>query len=113
MRVQVPEAIHLLPILKPLFAENAREHRFFCGADLEEAVNRTYQRCLRQVLGDTWPEDYARVNVNLTPEELTRSLKDVTRSVTKEACDQFIMDVKRFCGSTTANQVCKRFSVEA
>jgi SpoVK/Ycf46/Vps4 family AAA+-type ATPase len=46
MHVQVPEAIHLRSILQPLFAENAREHRFFCGADLEEAVNRTYQRCL-------------------------------------------------------------------
>jgi ATP-dependent 26S proteasome regulatory subunit len=44
MRVQVPEAIHLRSILAPLFVENAREDRFFCGADLEEAVNRTYQR---------------------------------------------------------------------
>jgi SpoVK/Ycf46/Vps4 family AAA+-type ATPase len=112
-RVQVPEAKHLRSILEPLFAENAREHRFFCGADLEEAVNRTYQRCVRQALGDAWPEDYTHVNVNLTPVELTRSLKDVARSVTEEATEQFIKDVKRFCGSSIANQFFKRFCVEA
>jgi hypothetical protein len=109
----VPEATHLRSILEPLFAENAREHRFFCGADLEEAVNRTYQRCVRQALGDAWPDDYTHVNVNLTPVELTRSLKDVARSVTEEATEQFIKDVKRFCGSSIANQFFKRFCVEA
>jgi hypothetical protein len=50
--------------------------------------------------------------VSLTPEELTRSLKDVARSVTEEAFAQFVEDIKRFCGSTIANQICKRFSVE-
>jgi SpoVK/Ycf46/Vps4 family AAA+-type ATPase len=111
-RVQLSEAMHLRSILEPFFAENAREHRFFCGADLEEAVNRTYQRCLRQVVGDAWPEDYARLNVNLTPEELTRSLKDVARSVIEEAFLQFITDVQRFSGSTIANQRCRHFGVE-
>jgi SpoVK/Ycf46/Vps4 family AAA+-type ATPase len=112
-RVQVPEAEELRSILRPLFAENAAEHRFFCGADLEEAVNRTYQRCLRAALGDdTWPEDYTRVNVNLTSEELTRSLRDVPRSVTEEAVEQFIMDIKRYCGSAVASQVGQRLGFE-
>jgi hypothetical protein len=110
--VQVPEPMQLRSILEPLFAESVGEHRFYCGADLEEAVNRTYQRCLRQEVGDAWPEDNAHVNVNLTPEELTRSLKDVTRSVTAEAFEQFIGDVKRFCGGSIADQFFKRFGIE-
>lgn len=104
-RVQGPEAEKLGSILKPLFAENAAERRFFCGSDLEAAVNRTYQRCLRAALGDdTWPEDYTRVNVNLTSEELTRSLRDVPRSVTEEAVEQFLMDIKHYCGNAVASQ---------
>jgi SpoVK/Ycf46/Vps4 family AAA+-type ATPase len=112
-RVQVPEVEELGSILRPLFAENAAERRFFCGADLEEAVNRTYQRCLRSALGDdTWPEDYTRVNVNLTSEELTRSLRDVPRSVTEEAVEQFILDIKRYCGNAVASQFEQRLGVE-
>lgn len=112
-RVQVPEAEELRLILRPLFAENTAEHRFLCGADLEEAVNRTYQRCLRSALGDdTWPENYARVNVNLSPEELTYSLRDVPRSVTEEAVKQFIRDIKRYCGSAVASQFEKRLGFE-
>ena len=111
--VQVPEAEELPSILRPLLAENAAERRFFCGADLEEAVNRTYQRCLRAALGDdTWPEDYTRVKVNLTAEELTRSLRDVPRSVTEEAFEQFIMDIKRYCGSAVASQFEQRLGFE-
>ena len=84
-RVQVPKAEELGSILRPLFDENAAERRFFCGADFEEAVNRTYQRCLRSALGDdTWPEDNTRVNVYLTSEELTHSLRDVPKSVTRK-----------------------------
>ena len=112
-RIQVPEAEELGSILRPLFAENATERRFFCGADLEEAVNRTYQRCLRSALGDdTWPEDYTRVNVYLTSEELTHSLRDVPKSVREEAVEQFIMDIKRYCGSAMASQVEQRLGFE-
>jgi hypothetical protein len=112
-RVQVPEAMQIRRVLEPLFAENAKEHRFFCGADLEEAVNRTYQRCLRTTLGDTWPDDYGRVNVSLTSQELARALKDVARSVTEEALQQFIEDVKRFCGNNDAKRFIERLGIEA
>jgi hypothetical protein len=110
--VEVPEAMPIHSVLEPLFAENVKEHRFFCGADLEEAINRTYQRCLRTTLGDVWCEDYANVIVKITVDELGRSLKDVARSVTAEAVQQFVEDVKRFCGGAVANRLMEGFGIE-
>jgi hypothetical protein len=108
-RVSVPEASTVRPILATLFAENARESRYYCGADLEEAVNRTYLRCLRQTLGATWPENYGDVIVNLTGDELTRSLRDVPRSVTADAASKFIEDANRYCGPSVGIQLSQRF----
>ena len=69
-------------------------------------------RGMSAIGGGETREDYTRVNVNLTSEELTRSLRDVPRSVTEEAVEQFIMDIKRDCGSAVASQFEQRLGFE-
>ena len=103
--VQVPESTGLRNILEPLFAENIQKKTCFCGADLEAAVIQTYERCVRQAIGDKWPEDYASIVINLSQEELARSLLDVPRSVTEKAAKQFLKDINRYCGSNIAKQI--------
>lgn len=43
--VHVPSETELRPLVESLHSENVRNRRFFCGADLEAAVNETYLRC--------------------------------------------------------------------
>ena len=69
-------------------------------------------RGMSTIGGGETREDYTRVHVNLTSEELTRSLRDMPRSVTEEAVKQFIMDIKRDCGSAVASQFEQRLGFE-
>ena len=97
IRVPGPEDVRL--ILEPIIAGNQQNQTFFCGADLEEAVNRTYLRCLREALsGVSRSEGYSKVSVELTSLELSRSLKSVPRSVQADAMEQFRADEARYCG---------------
>ncbi|HUY31220.1 MAG TPA: AAA family ATPase [Pirellulales bacterium] len=114
-RIQIPTADAIRDVLKPRFSESLREGRFYCGADLEEAVNRTHRRCLRDAI-EAMPEtasrqvgNYSDVAVVVSVEELGRSLQGVRRSVSREAVDQFISDVKRFCPTTVADEMEERF----
>jgi hypothetical protein len=88
--------------------QNARERRFFCGVDLEEAVNRAYLRRLRQIVTQQPPEtNFAGLTVDITGKHLWDSLQEVPRSVTEEAVTQFLADVDRFCGTSLANGLSK------
>ena len=59
---------------------------FYCGADLEEAVNRTYSRGVRRILPDGgWNQESSIEEVQLTEEDLKRSLIEVPRSIQKES----------------------------
>ena len=98
-RVQVPNSEDVRLILEPLVADNQQSEAFFCGADLEEAVNRTYLRCLREALsGVSRSEGYSKVAVHLTKSELARSLMSVPRSVRSDAMEQFREDEAQYCG---------------
>lgn len=98
-RVRVPNAEDVRLILEPLVADNHQKENFFCGADLEEAVNRTYLRCLREALsGVSRSEGYSNVAVDLTKSELARSLMSVPRSVRADAMKQFREDEAQYCG---------------
>jgi hypothetical protein len=104
--VDVPAKEAVGRILTPFYAESANERRFFCGADLEEAVNRAYYRRLRQTISGLAPgADYAAVRVVITGQDLCEALKEVPRSVTAEAVGQFLEDVGRFCGKGLAEQI--------
>lgn len=108
-RVEIPDSVTLRSVLEVVRSENLQELRCFCGADLEEAVNRTYQRCLRLAIGDSWPSDDRSITVNLTRDELLRSMRQVRHSVTEEALDQFIQDADRYCGGDVASRLSQRF----
>lgn len=107
--IELPHQDEIHSLMEPLFAENIVTGRFFCGADLEDAVSRTYQRCVRQALGDRWPEDYANITLRLSQVELARSLREVTRSITEDAFRRFMDDINRYCGSAEAAEVSNRF----
>jgi hypothetical protein len=102
----VPTSEAIGRILMPFYEQAAKEERFFCGADLEEAVNLAYYRRLRQTVSSLSPgADYEAVSVNITGEDLWKALGEVPRSVTKAAVAHFLNDVKRFCGDSLAQQI--------
>jgi SpoVK/Ycf46/Vps4 family AAA+-type ATPase len=104
VRVSPPGATR--PVLHPLYAQAREERRFFCGADLEEAVNRAYYRCLRETVSGLPPgADYAAATVGIGVEDLARALGEVPRSVTGDAVTQFINDVQRYCGAGLARSL--------
>jgi ATPase family associated with various cellular activities (AAA) len=109
LRIQVPEYQRLQAIIEPLYVENLRAGRLYCGADLEEAVNRSYQRSARRALPDGgWSQELGPVHVHLTEEDLIRSLSDVPRSVHEDAVDQFVQDVVRYCDPEIAESISRR-----
>jgi len=55
-----------------------------------------------------WSQELEVVEVHLTEEELTQSLIEVPRSVQKDAVDQFMEDVNRFCDRGIAESISKR-----
>ena len=55
--VRVPDDSRVRAILEPLYAQGLGEGRFFCGADLEAAVNGAYVRSVRAALpADGWAQ---------------------------------------------------------
>lgn len=102
--MNIPDPCSIKPLLEPLFLENIEEDRFFCGADLEEAVDRAYKRCVRKAMEGHRPEDYPRVLVSLSLEELAQSLGEVPRSVTKAAFERFLSESDQYCGRKTASE---------
>ncbi|MEO2036763.1 MAG: ATP-binding protein [Planctomycetaceae bacterium] len=98
-RVEIPSPEDVRLILDPLVAGNRDNENWFCGADLEEAVNRTYLRCSRETLsGVKLSGGHSEVTVCLTKPELERSLMSVPRSVRADAMRQFREDEAQYCG---------------
>jgi AAA+ superfamily predicted ATPase len=109
VRVQTPDRHVVARILEPLYSETVQKGSFFCGADLEEAVNRTYLRSARRAMPDQgWSQETEFVEVHLSEDELNRSLNEVARSVQPEAVDQFVKDVDRHCDREIARSISRR-----
>ncbi len=97
-RIHVPERGCIRAIIEPLYGENLKIGSFYCGADLEEAVNRSYLRSARRSLPEGgWSQEPGIVEVQLTENDLSDSLREVPRSVQPEAVDRFMEDVNRYC----------------
>jgi hypothetical protein len=105
-RVRVLPAQAVRGILQTVLEQNARERRFFCGADPEEAVNRAYLRRLREAVAkESRGADLSAVTVDITGRDLWDALQEVPRSVTRRAVARFLRDVDRFCGAALAKQL--------
>jgi SpoVK/Ycf46/Vps4 family AAA+-type ATPase len=109
MRVQVPHRNRLSQIVEPFYVQNLEEGKLYCGADLEEAVNRAYLRSLRKAFPDGgWIKESSAVEIKLTEDELTRSLAEVPRSIQEDAVEQFLGEVNRYCDQDVAQILMRR-----
>jgi MoxR-like ATPase len=108
--VTVPGAGELRSALTPLFESNIDELRFFCGADLEAAVNETFLQALQQVLPSNAPPPVgSRVAVTLPVSMLASTLAAGPRSVDVEAVKSFLAEAQRHCGQGVADSLHYRF----
>ncbi len=106
--VRVPEVGRIRAILGPLFARERDEGRFFCGADLEAAVNAAYVRSVRQAFpADGWSEG-AVEDVVVTEEALTGALAVAPRSVQTDSIERFLADVDRYCSREASEAISRR-----
>lgn len=98
--VKVPSNEELRNILTRLLAINREKNGHYCGADLEEAVTQTFNRCEQRAIDsqDTANRD-SPLMVHLESADLEESLRNVRRSVTCEAMEQFERDKSRYCGN--------------
>jgi SpoVK/Ycf46/Vps4 family AAA+-type ATPase len=107
--VRVPEQDRLPAIIEPLYEENRENKRFYCGADLEEAVYRAYSRSVRRAwpVGG-WSQESSSEEVHLTEEDLKKALIEVPRSIQADAVDQFLSDIGRYCDREIAESMSNR-----
>ncbi len=111
-RITIPNQEELCTAVNDAMGKNSTEANYYCGADIEEAVNRTYLRCLRQTMkGKEWAEEFQNLTVILSKEEIMRSLREVSKSVTSDALRQFLSDTNRFCGSQTHDEMKRRLGI--
>ncbi len=114
LRVQVPEPASLTAIVEQRYNQNLENGRVYCGADLEQAVNRAYLRSARRALPDGgWSQELGIVTVHLTEEDLDRSLTEVPRSVQADALAQFREDLGRYCDPAMAESIMGRLCAQA
>jgi SpoVK/Ycf46/Vps4 family AAA+-type ATPase len=107
-RIRVPDKDCLEAIIEPLYNENRASAKFYCGADLEEAVNRAYLRSARRVLPDGgWNQESSIEDVRVMDEDLRMSLIEVPRSIQADAVNQFLQDLDRFCDRETVESISK------
>jgi ATPase family associated with various cellular activities (AAA) len=107
--IRFPEKHSLEAIIEPLHKENRERAKFYCGADLEEAVNQAYSRGARRALPDgPWSRESSIEEVQLTEEDLERSLMEVSRSIERDAVNQFLQDLDRFCDRQIAESISNR-----
>ncbi|MFP2925401.1 AAA family ATPase [Pyxidicoccus sp. 3LG] len=108
--VTVPARAELRSALAPLFESNIDELRFFCGADLEAAVNETFLHALQQVLPSNAPPPVGtRVAVTLSVAMLASTLSAGPRSVDGESVRSFLEETQRHCGRGVADSLHLRF----
>lgn len=99
-------------LLEGAIVECKKEQRFYCGADLEEAVIQAYRRCCRNAMPDGWQKDREALTIVLTAEELDRSFREVRKSIDEPSLHEFLEDVGRFCGSAVARDMRASLKVE-
>ncbi len=111
--VSVPDTGRVRAILEPLYAQGLAEGRFFCGADLEAAVNGAYIRSVQAAIPtDGWAHGTVE-DVILTEEVLAETLAAAPRSVQPDAVERFLSDVDRYCGRDVATPIRLRLSPAA
>jgi AAA+ superfamily predicted ATPase len=105
-KVRIPDKDRIEAIITPIYEQSLKEGRFYCGADLEEAVNSAYMRSARRALPDGgWSQQTAIEEVNVTDDELRMSLTNVPRSIQPDAVQQFRHDIGRYCDRETAGSI--------
>jgi SpoVK/Ycf46/Vps4 family AAA+-type ATPase len=106
--VRIPDESRVRAILEPLYAQGLGEGRFFCGADLEAAVNGAYVRSVREALpADGWGQGGIE-DVVVTVDVLADSLSAAPRSAQAESIEQFLSDIDRYCGGDLASTIARR-----
>jgi SpoVK/Ycf46/Vps4 family AAA+-type ATPase len=108
--VRLQDGSRVRVVLEPLFARGLAERRFFCGADLEAAVNDEYVRSVRAAIpADGWLQGSSE-DVVLTEEVLAESLAAGPRSVHPDSVERFLADVQRDCSRGVAAWIRARLS---
>ena len=106
--VRVPDEARVRAILEPLYVQGLGEGRFFCGADLEAAVNGAYVRSVREALpSDGWVQG-AIDDIVVSEDVLADSLSAAPRSIQGDSIDRFLSDVDRYCGGDLAATIARR-----
>ena len=107
-KIRVPDKDVLEAMIEPIYKENRDRAKYYCGADLEEAVNRAYLRGARRVLPDgRWSQESSIEEVHLTEEDLRKSLIEVPKSIQADAVEQFRQDLDRYCDGEIAESISK------
>lgn len=112
--IEIPQGSDLQETLAELSTEASSPRASFCGADLEEAVNRAYRSCCRLAhlgTGGVLMTEQQRPSICLTRDALAGSLQAVRRSVTDDALKQFLKEVRQNCGATVADEIASRSTV--
>lgn len=111
LRLSVPDRHEVEQLLSPLLQRNKEARHFFCGADLEGAVNDALQQSLQRDLpadaAQRHGEDFA---VQLNTEVLRSTLEAVPCSVSDQSLESFVEEVGRFCGSRLAAKLKAEFT---
>jgi hypothetical protein len=98
-------------LLVPLLQRNREARHFFCGADLEGAVNEALQQSLQRDLpADAAQRHGEEFSVQLSAEALRSALEAVPCSVSDESLDSFLQEVGRFCGPGLAAKLKHEFA---
>ena len=109
VKIQLPDSSCIRAIIEPLYGENLKTGSFYCVADLEEAVNRSYTQSARRSFPDGgWNQELGTVEVQLTENDLSESLNEVPRSVQAQAVARFTDDVHRYCDRKIAASITRR-----
>ena len=74
-------------------------------------MNRAYLRSARRAWPvGSWNQESSTEEVNLTEEDLKKSLIEVPTSIQGDAVDQFLSDIGRYCDRETAESMSNRLS---
>jgi SpoVK/Ycf46/Vps4 family AAA+-type ATPase len=104
IRLTAPDETCVRDVLRPFFDQNHAAGSRFCGADLEEAVNQAYVDCARAAEAsiDDQASEQSALFIQLTGQDLVRSLNEVPMSVTADMMNDFSKDIARYCGARLA-----------
>jgi SpoVK/Ycf46/Vps4 family AAA+-type ATPase len=101
-QVKCPGTEEVRLILSDLLAENSRRGHFFCGADLEDGVNRAYMVAAQAA------ESVNAPTVSIDADLLQRSLQEVPRSVRRTAIRRFVRDARKYCSDDVYSRLNER-----